>query len=76
MALFGQSNESFLRRFLTLSHGILSHDNFNRVFRQLNPDAFHDRFLTFISRFAEQVEGVVAVDGKTLRRSYDRATAQ
>lgn len=76
MALFGQSKEPFLRRFLTLPHGIPSHDTFSRVFRHLDPDAFHDRFLDFMSCFAEQVEGVVAVDGKTLRRSYDRAAAQ
>lgn len=76
MALFGQSKEPFLRRFLTLPHGIPSHDTFSRIFRHLDPDAFHDHFLTFMSRFAEQVEGVVAVDGKTLRRSYDRAASQ
>lgn len=76
MALFGQSKAPFLRRFLRLPHGIPSHDTFSRVFRYLDPEAFHDRFLTFMSRFAEQVEGVVAVDGKTLRRSYDRAAAR
>lgn len=76
MALFGQSKAPFLRRFLTLPHGIPSHDTFSRVFRHLDPEAFHDHFLAFMSRFAEQVEGVVAVDGKTLRRSYDRAAAQ
>lgn len=75
MALFGQSKEPFLRRFLTLPHGIPSHDTFSRVFRHLDPDAFHDSFLAFMARFAEQVQGVVAVDGKTLRRSYDRAAA-
>ncbi|WNK19134.1 ISAs1 family transposase [Halomonas piscis] len=76
MALFGQSKEAFLRRFLSLPHGIPSHDTFSRVFRHLDPAAFHDHFLSFMSRFAEQVEGVVAVDGKTLRRSYDRAAAK
>lgn len=57
MALSGQSKAPFLRCFLTLTHSIPSHDTFSRVFRHLDPDAFHDRFLTFMSRFAELVKG-------------------
>ena len=60
---------------MTLEHGIPSHDTFSRVFRLLDPDGFHAWFLGFMKRFAETCEGVVAIDGKTLRRSFDRASA-
>ena len=43
------------------------------MFRLLDPKAFHARFMGFMERFAENCRGVVALDGKTLRRSYGRA---
>jgi len=73
MALFGQAKEPFLRQFLPLEHGIPSHDTFSRVFRLLDPEQFHACFLVFMRHFAEGWPGVVALDGKTLRRSFDRA---
>jgi predicted transposase YbfD/YdcC len=75
MALFGRSKRAFLEEFLTLEHGIASHDTFSRVFRLLDPDRFHAWFLGFMKRFAETCQGVIAIDGKTLRRSFDRAAA-
>ena len=74
MALFGRSKEAFLREFLRLEAGIPSHDTFSRVFRLLDPARFHAWFLGFMRRFAEGYEGVVAIDGKTMRRSFDRAS--
>jgi predicted transposase YbfD/YdcC len=76
MALFGRSKTAFFREFLTLRHGIPSHDTFTRLFRDLDPAGFHDCFLGFMRRFAETIAGVVAMDGKTLRRSFDRAAGQ
>ncbi len=76
MALFGQSKEPFLRQFLRLKHGIPSHDTFSRVFRLLDPKRFHAAFQTFMQRFAETIQGVVAIDGKTLRHSFDRASGK
>jgi len=73
MALFGKSKERFLRQFLRLRHGIPSHDTFSRLFRHLDPVKFHSCFLRFMQRFAETTKGVVAIDGKTLRHSFDRA---
>jgi predicted transposase YbfD/YdcC len=73
MALFGQAKERFLREFLTLEHGIPSH-TFSRLFRLLDPERFHAWFLGFMRRFSEACQGVVAIDGKTLRHSFDRAT--
>ena len=76
MALFGHSKREFLESFLPLQNGIPSHDTFSRVFRLLDPEAFQKWFLGFMRQFAQGCEGVLAVDGKTLRRSYDRAEAQ
>lgn len=76
MALFGRAKEPFLRQFLRLKHGIPSHDTFSRVFRLLDPVQFETCFLRFMKQFAETAEGVVAVDGKTLRRSFDRASGR
>ena len=73
MALFGRVKEPFLRQFLRLPNGIPSHDTFSRVFRLLDPVKFHACFLRFMQRFAEATQGVVAIDGKTLRHSFDRA---
>lgn len=74
MALFARLKEAFLRQFLTLEHGIPSHDTFSRVFRMLNPKAFEEGFRRFTAAFAEdlKITGVVALDGKALRRAYVR----
>lgn len=80
LALFGRAKESLLRQFLPLPHGIPSHDTFRRVFRLLDPVQFRASFLRFMRHFAERAQlggvaggVVIAIDGKTLRRSYDRA---
>ena len=74
MALFGRAKRTLLERFLSLPHGIPSHDTFSRVFRRLDPEPFRACFTTFMRRFAETCGGVVAVDGKTLRHSFDTAS--
>jgi predicted transposase YbfD/YdcC len=75
MVRFGRAKWAFLKQFLTLKHGIPSHDTFSRVFRLLDPIQFHACFVAFMRRFAEGCQGVLALDGKTLRRSFDRAAA-
>jgi predicted transposase YbfD/YdcC len=74
MAVFGRAKEPFLRRFLELPGGIPSHDTFSRIVRLLDPDAFEAGFGRFAAAFAAQVgpNQVVALDGKTARRSFDR----
>ena len=59
-----------------LENSIPSHDTFSRVLGMLDPEAFRQWFLGFMEQFAEGCQGVVAVDGKTLRRSYDRAAGR
>ena len=72
MAEFGCAKENLLRRFLRLEHGIPSHDTFSRVFRLLDPKAFEPVFRRFMAEFAEELRGVVAVDGKALRGAFER----
>lgn len=76
LALFGEAKEPFLRQFLRLRHGIPSDDTFSRLFRWLDPVRFQACFVRFMERFAETMAGVVAIDGKTLRRSFDRAAGK
>lgn len=72
MALFGRSKEPLLRQFLRLPGGIPSHDTFSRVFRRLDPLGFEACFTRYLAALSERVQGVVALDGKTARRSFDR----
>lgn len=73
MAVFGRAKTTFLRQFLPLRHGIPSHDTFSRVFRLPDPTQFQACFLRFMQEFATMAQGVIAIDGKTLRRSFDTA---
>jgi predicted transposase YbfD/YdcC len=73
MAIFAREKEAFLREFLTLEHGVPSHDTFSRVFRLLDPAQFRTCFQRFMARFAEGCRGVIAIDGKVVRRSFDKA---
>lgn len=74
MAEFAAAKETFLRGFLTLKHGLPSHDTFSRLFRMLDPDQFRAAFQRFMATFSGQCQGVIAIDGKVLRRSFDRAS--
>ena len=79
MELFGHAKRDLLQSFLELENGIPSHDTFSRVLGMLDPEAFQSAtggFLGFMRQFAEGIAGVVALDGKTLRRSYDRAAGR
>ena len=70
---FGKAKRKWLRQFLRLPNGIPSHDTFGRVFARLNPVQFQECFLAWVQAIGELTQGqVVAVDGKTLRRSHER----
>ncbi len=73
VALFGERKLDFLRRFLPFAHGTPSHDQLGLVFAALDREAFQRGFVAWAAALAAAVRGVVAVDGKTLRRSFDRA---
>ena len=76
MARFAKAKEPFLRGFLELKNGLPSHDTFSRLFRLLDPAQFGAAFQRFMARFSERIEGVVAIDGKVLRRSFDHASGK
>jgi predicted transposase YbfD/YdcC len=77
IAEFGRSKRKFLEKFLHLSAGIPSHDRFNAIFRALKPAEFEKCLLNWIVALHEVTDGqVVAIDGKTLRRSFDTASGK
>jgi len=76
MARFAEAKEPFLRGILGLENGVPSHDTFSRLFRLLDPAQFGAAFQRFMARFSETIQGVVAIDGKVLRRSFDRASGK
>ena len=73
MADFGRAKHPWFKTFLTLRHGIPSHDTFNRVFAALKPEAFLDCFLRWTQSLRQVVaQEIVALDGKALRRALRR----
>ena len=78
---FGVARQRWFKRFLALPNGIPSHDTFGRVFARLSPSAFEAAFSRWIATVTDALgakEGpeVIAIDGKCLRRSFDRAAAK
>jgi predicted transposase YbfD/YdcC len=72
IALYGRSKLGWLRTFLELPNGIPSHDTFRRVFILIDPDAFEASFTAWAGSLVAGFEReVVAIDGKTLRRSFE-----
>jgi len=73
IALYGRSKLAWLRTFLELPNGIPSHDTFRRVFMLIDPDAFERGFAAWVGSLVDGfAREVIAIDGKTLRRSFDR----
>jgi predicted transposase YbfD/YdcC len=71
---FGRAKLKWFRTFLRLPNGIPSHDTFGRVFAKLAPEAFEACFVKWIETLAHKSQGrLIAVDGKTIRRSLDQA---
>jgi len=74
---FGQAKEPWLRTFLELPHGIPSHDTFGRVFAALDPQQFAECFRQWTQSLRRNfAPEIVAIDGKTVRRSHDRSQGQ
>ena len=72
IAEFGRQKKKWFAKFLDLSAGIPSHDRFNAIFAAIKPAEFEKCLLSWITDLQEITAGqVVAIDGKTLRRSYD-----
>jgi predicted transposase YbfD/YdcC len=74
VAEYGRQKEAWLKTFLRLPNGTPSHDTFNRVFRLLRPKPFQACFSRWMHSLVEATSGrIVALDGKTLRHSFDHA---
>src|SRR5215831_14306535 len=74
--LLGKSTRAWLHTFLALPHGMPSHDTCGRVFARLHPTRFQECFLACTQALAQRTKGaLVSLEGKTVRASFDRATA-
>jgi predicted transposase YbfD/YdcC len=77
IALYGRSKRAWLQTFLELPNGIPSHDTFRRVFMLIDPDAFEAGFTAWVGSLTAGFErAVLAIDGKTIRRSFDHGRDQ
>lgn len=77
IADFGRANADFLGEIVDLPHGVPSHDSFSRLFRLIDPVELEAALRRFAQALRQALglgppRGVVAVDGKSLRRGYER----
>ncbi|AYA41049.1 ISAs1 family transposase [Xenorhabdus nematophila] len=70
---YGKSKEDWFRQFLDLPNGIPSHDTFNDVINRLDPQECGLAFTQWVNSLAEISEDIIALDGKTLRGTLDKA---
>lgn len=77
IAEFSKQKKEWLKTFLKLPNGTPSHDTFGRVFSMINPNEFGQCFIAWLQDVFPFVNSdIVAIDGKTARRSHDRANGQ
>ncbi len=81
IAEYGRRKAEFLGTILELPHGIPSHDTFNRVLALLKPEALQKCLLGWLRSVRDEAEDSreerhIAIDGKSLRRTFDRAAGQ
>ena len=77
IAAFGRKKRDWLAKFLDLKEGIPSHDRFNAILAAIKPVEFEKCLLSWITSLHEITNGqVIAIDGKTLRRSFDTASSK
>jgi predicted transposase YbfD/YdcC len=77
IARFATAKRAFFGQFLDLPHGVPSHDTFGRVFALLDPAALLACIQKWLAQFRAAVDrALVAIDGKTLRGSFDTAAGQ
>jgi len=77
MEEFARSKQEWFESFLDLPHGIPSDDTFARVFAAIDPDEFQKAFISWVKVIQTMTRGeIVAIDGKTLRRSHDRSAGK
>jgi predicted transposase YbfD/YdcC len=70
---FGKAKEDWLTE---LPNGIPSHDTFGRVFAHIDPKQFEASFVEWVQGISGSIQGVIAIDGKTSRRTHDHAAGK
>jgi predicted transposase YbfD/YdcC len=76
IARFGEKKLDLLRRFRPFRHGTPSHDHLGDIFATLDAEEFQRRFVAWVAGLTGAPHDVIAIDGKTLRRSYQNKGAQ
>lgn len=77
IAKFANTKKSWFAKFLDLSAGIPSHDRFNAILNAIKPEEFEPILLAWLTELHKITDGqVIAIDGKTLRRSYDHSSGK
>lgn len=72
---FAKMKQTWFKQYLSLEHGIPSHDTLGRVFSLIEPASFQRCFSNWIKAIVKEVTGdVIAIDGKCLRRSHDKSS--
>jgi len=73
---FGPAKQGWPGTFLHLPHGIPSHDTFGRLFAAIDPEQFEACFVAWMRAVAGEIHGVLARDGKKIRRGFDTAAGK
>jgi len=77
MERFAKRRHSWLKKFLKLPNGVPSNDTFRRIFSTINPEVFNACFIRFVEGISGELSSqLIAIDGKAVRHSFDRADEQ
>ena len=73
IALIATEKVDYLKRFLPYENGVAPEQMMRRCFRTLDSKGFQEGFVAWVAGLTSTLSGVIAIDGKTLRRTRDRA---
>ena len=76
IAMFGDKKLELLRRFRPFANGTPAHDHLGDILAMLDPDQFQRCFVSWAAALTGNPEGVIAIDGKTVRRSGNKRKGQ
>jgi len=71
---YGKAKIDWFKSFLDLKHGIPSHDTFSDVLNRVKPKEFSEAFTKWVSQLGNLKDDIVSIDGKTMRRTLDKAS--
>ena len=73
---WGLEHLDFLRKYLAFRDDVPSHDTLTDVMNAIDPAVFEQCFCDWVADVREDCPDIIAIDGKTSRRTHDRATGQ